>query len=435
MIEISGPVKLLCTGDLHLGRHPAGIPDSLDGKEFSPGKIWEGLVEKAIDYPVDLVIVAGDIIDRKNRYFETYGDFESGVRKLTEAGIPLYLVSGNHDFDAVPDLLDGLSDKNIKQLGRNGEWESVRLELGEGSAIRIAGWSYPNRHVKYTPLDRLKDRYEDNIPTVGVLHGDLGSSDSRYAPISETDLQRAGVDTWIIGHLHNPNLRSRLSPFVLIPGSPQPLDRTESGLHGPWILTVGNDGSVGAEQFPLANLRYEKVTIDVSNMERIEEIPPAFYSRVEQTVGESRNVKTKLLAIDLELKGRTSIYDDLKTKFRELAKDLRRESGDTSIAITSLANKTRPAIDLEEIARGSNLPAVLAELILKLEKGGGEDFPDDLLERTSDSLTDAYYSNAYRALRQQGEVDPPDRDLSLKFLKEQSWVILDSLLSQTNHER
>jgi DNA repair exonuclease SbcCD nuclease subunit len=435
LVTITEPVKLLCTGDLHLGRHPTGIPEPLDGREYSPGSIWRDVVEKAIDEEVDLVVVAGDIVDRKNRYFEAFGDFEAGVKKLTEEEIPLYVVAGNHDFDAVPDLLEGLSDYEITQLGRNGEWEFAALPVDGNPSIHIAGWSYPDRHVDYNPLDQLQVRFTDGPPALGVLHGDLGSADSRYAPITETDLDKTGIDAWVIGHLHNPNLRSEISPFIVTPGSPQPLDPSERGLHGPWVLMVDPDGSVEAEQYPLGNLRYETVTLDAGDLERLEDIPPAFYSRTEELVDESRQVPVELLAIDLELKGHSPLYEELKKEFGGLAEDLRRESGETNVAVTSVLDNTRPEIDIEKLSRGKDLPALLADLILKLEDGREEDIPDELLDRTRESLSDAYYSNAYRVLRHRGEVDPPDRDVALDYLKEQAWLILESLLSQTSHER
>ena len=50
-------VQLFCTGDLHLGRHSAQMPDLLDGSECSPRSVWRDSVREAIDRDVDAVVL------------------------------------------------------------------------------------------------------------------------------------------------------------------------------------------------------------------------------------------------------------------------------------------------------------------------------------------------------------------------------------------
>ncbi len=379
------------------------------------------------------MVIAGDIVDRKNRYYEAFGDFESGVKKLSNEGIPLYLVSGNHDFDAVPDLVASLTDYEIGQLGNDGKWGSVRLSKDGAPIMELVGWSYPGRHVENNPIELLEESFTDELPVVGVLHSDLNRPDSQYAPVSSADLERTGFSGWIIGHIHKPELQSDIKPFRLTPGSPQPLDPTESGPHGPWVLTIDNKGIVEAEQYSLANLRYERLSINVEGIDRPEEIPAKFYSGTDNLIEEAKQSPLQLLLVSLELAGRSPIYDDLEGKFDKLVEDLRRESGEIDIGVTSVINNIHPPVDLEEISRGNNPPAVLADLILKLEKGETGEVPKELLTKTGESLSEVYYSNAYRVLRSAGEASPPGKNISLEQLKRQAWLIMDSLLSQTNH--
>ncbi|MFB6214484.1 MAG: exonuclease SbcCD subunit D, partial [Candidatus Bipolaricaulia bacterium] len=387
---------MLCTGDLHLGRHPTRVPDTLDGSSFSPGRVWLQVVEEAIDRDVEAVVLAGDIIDRRNRFFEAFGDFEAGVKNLTGAGIPVYATSGNHDFDVLPDLLTSLSDYDINLVGENGEWETVRVCKDGIPVVRFVGWSFPSQHVDYDPVEKLDSKFTDELPVIGVLHGDLGRPESRYAPVTSSELERLGYDGWLVGHIHNPDLRSDSDPAVLIPGTPQPLDPTEPGLHGPWVLTIDEAEITQLEQIPLANLRYEKVTLDAGEMNGLEDIPGRFYAKTDEIIETTSDPALELLIVTLELTGRTDIYGDLEGVKEQIAEDLRRESGSTGVAVASLINRTLPPIDLEEVARGNNLPAVLAELLLKLENGEENKIPEELLQKTQDTLTEAYYANAYR---------------------------------------
>lgn len=80
----SDGIKILCTGDLDLGRRPTRVPSGR--REFGVAYVWEKIVETAIAWRVDLVVLTGDVVDRENRYFEAMGPIEQGLRKLRDAG-------------------------------------------------------------------------------------------------------------------------------------------------------------------------------------------------------------------------------------------------------------------------------------------------------------------------------------------------------------
>ncbi|MFB6291235.1 MAG: exonuclease SbcCD subunit D [Candidatus Bipolaricaulia bacterium] len=432
MVTIKEPLKVLCTADLHLGRHPAKIPDAVDGTAFSPGSVWLSVVEKAIEVDVDVAVIAGDIVDRENSYFEAFGDFEAGVRKLSQSGIPLYVVSGNHDFNVVPDLVSSLTDQKIHQLGKNGEWGSVTVSSGDSPPVNIVGWSYPNRHIGYNPLEQLDEELGGDNPVIGLLHSEINKPESNYAPVSETALERAGFDGWVVGHAHNANLKSDRGKFRLVPGNPQPLDPTESGVHGPWVFSVDERGVTNVDQYPLASLSYENLTMDLGTAEKPEEVPAKFYSLTEDLLNEVDYNELRLLVLTLEFVGRTDIYEELEEKRNRIRKNLRRESGEVNIAVASIVNNTLPSINLEEIAKGNNPAAMVAELLINLDQREKDKVPERLMDKTRESLTDAYFANAYQVLRTQREIGPPDSDLIVTKLKRQGRVILDELLSQKN---
>src|SRR5699024_5329588 len=104
-------MKILVTGDIHLGRRSGAIDSSsLHG---STRYIWEEIVNRAILYSVDVVVLTGDVVDRDNRYFEAIGPLQEGFEKLENAGIQVVAVAGNHDFDVLPELLDARHFSNV----------------------------------------------------------------------------------------------------------------------------------------------------------------------------------------------------------------------------------------------------------------------------------------------------------------------------------
>ncbi|MEF8866370.1 MAG: metallophosphoesterase, partial [Salinibacter sp.] len=96
----SAPCRILCTGDLHLGRYPSGV-HSRD-REWAVDRVWENTVSYAIQQAVDGVVLTGDVVDAQNKRYEALGPLQRGLRRLGDAGIPVVAVAGNHDFDALP---------------------------------------------------------------------------------------------------------------------------------------------------------------------------------------------------------------------------------------------------------------------------------------------------------------------------------------------
>src|SRR5690625_108199 len=79
-------MKILCTGDLHLGRRSSRLPEHIDGRAHSSASAWGRVVDLAIAERVDLVLLSGDLIDDANRFYEALGPLEVGLRRLATAG-------------------------------------------------------------------------------------------------------------------------------------------------------------------------------------------------------------------------------------------------------------------------------------------------------------------------------------------------------------
>ena len=93
-------IKILATSDLHLGRKSSEVPSS--EKESSTRFTWENMVEWCIHHNTDVMLLAGDIVDRDNRFFEAIGPLQAGFEKLERAGVSVFIITGNHDHDVFP---------------------------------------------------------------------------------------------------------------------------------------------------------------------------------------------------------------------------------------------------------------------------------------------------------------------------------------------
>ena len=218
-------LKLLATADLHIGRRPTRLPEEEAGR-FSAARMWERIVERAIEEKVAAVLLAGDVVDHHNRFFEAVGPLERGLRRLEAAGIPTVAVAGNHDWDVLPRIQHSVGAA-LRLLGRDGLWEETVLKRDGSPVVRLQGWSFPQEHVRTSPLMAYSAPVDDGLPTIGMLHCDLDQPASSYVPVARAELKRQPVSFWLLGHIHGFLLDETLPGAPLLyPGSPQARSRT-----------------------------------------------------------------------------------------------------------------------------------------------------------------------------------------------------------------
>ncbi|MCY2925272.1 MAG: DNA repair exonuclease [Planctomycetota bacterium] len=266
-------IRILCTGDVHIGRQPRGLPAGLDGHALGPAAAWEAFVRTAIETGVDAAALTGDVIDEANRFFEAYSVLQAGLARLVEAGIAVFAVAGNHDADVLARLADQMPQ--VRLLGRGGQWEEAFLQGPDGSPVaRLLGWSFPGRSVAASPLAG-KLLGARPLPTIGLLHGDVDAAGSAYGPVTLAELRAQPVDAWLLGHIHKPAVLADAAPLILYPGSPQGLDPGEPGPHGPWLITLEPGRAPRAEMLPLAALRWEGIEVPLDGVSAEGEFGPA----------------------------------------------------------------------------------------------------------------------------------------------------------------
>ena len=97
---VKGVVKLkfIHAADLHLESPFKGLkndetPNGLWKQIYdSTFKSFERIVNDAIEYDVDFVLLAGDLFDRDNQTPKTYDFFQSQMQKLNENNIDEYMI-------------------------------------------------------------------------------------------------------------------------------------------------------------------------------------------------------------------------------------------------------------------------------------------------------------------------------------------------------
>ena len=417
-------MKILAVGDIHLGRTPSRLPAELAvrARNFGPAVAWERTVDAAVEAGVRAVLLAGDVVDRDDDFFEAYGELARGVRRLAEEDIAVAGVAGNHDVKVLPRLAKEIPEFTL--LGAGGRWEATEI-VADGETLTVWGWSFPHARVMQSPLPDAPFKRHAGL-NVGLLHCDRGAGASPYAPVPEADLERAGLDGWLLGHIHAPDALTAASPNGYL-GSLTGLKRGEKGARGPWLISVNRGKIAVIEHLPLAPLRWQRLDVDIEGISERAEAQARLLRELrsfDRELAEATH-RPDAVGLDVRFRGRSrlgaasveSISDEDRERIYE-------GTGGIHYFIESISAQTRPEIELESLAARGDIPGLLAQRLLWLEEPEGHPERDRLIALARNRLR-----AETQASRWSGLGEPPEADPAV-WLRDAGYRALEKLLAQ-----
>jgi hypothetical protein len=168
----------------------------------------------------------------------------------------------------------------------------------------------------------------------------------------------------LLGHVHA--ARSFAEPGganFIYPGSPQALDRGETGSHGVWLIEEIGKG-VSWRPIPISSVRYVGVEMPVDGIERVDDVDTRLYGAVRAAIANLEETEhLRCVRCRVQVTGRTGLQRDVEARLNELAGDLDLSTGEAGVSIESIQMDTKQAHDLEALRVGVGAPAVLARLL------------------------------------------------------------------------
>lgn len=154
-------IRFLHLADLHIGRRLHGY-SLLDDQR----KVLNQACIAVQRYHCDCVILAGDIYDKPNPSIEALALFNEFMQKLTSLGVPVYMISGNHDAAAriayFADILRWCGIFTPSEF----EGKLLSLPLGDtGVTIHLMPFLRPSDVRPFYP-DLKIETYEDAVSAV-----------------------------------------------------------------------------------------------------------------------------------------------------------------------------------------------------------------------------------------------------------------------------
>ncbi|MGW8309985.1 MAG: metallophosphoesterase family protein [Thiogranum sp.] len=312
--------RFIHAADIHLDsplRGLSGENESVSDRiRKAPREAFDNLIGRAIDEEVDFAVIAGDLYDGDWRDYQTGLFFVSRMGRLAQAGIPVFLLYGNHDAESLITRRLSLPDNVTAFASKCPDSHSL-----DNLGVVLHGQSYHQRDI----TENLVPAYPEPVAgmfNIGVLHTGLGGMGGHmdYAPCSLADLANKGYDYWALGHVHQRQI-VETRPHIVFPGNLQGRHIREAGVKGALLVSVEDREVTDVATLAVDVVRWAQVEIDVQGCDRMSEVTDLIRSGIERAVSEM--AENRLLACRLTLLGRTSLHGRLLASVDELHAEAR----------------------------------------------------------------------------------------------------------------
>ena len=160
-------MKFIHTADIHLDSPLRGLASYLNAPvemlRTATRDAFTNLINEAIDEQVDFMVIAGDLYDGNWKDYNTGHFFVREMGRLNKAGIPVYLLYGNHDaesemtkrltlppnvhlFDSRKPVTHRIDALRVALHGRHGDARGIAQPREPGLERRDGGVGLFRRH-------------------------------------------------------------------------------------------------------------------------------------------------------------------------------------------------------------------------------------------------------------------------------------------------
>lgn len=261
-------VKILHTGDIHLGRlYRSGPPEVAEQYAAARMRALENAVSIGNGEGCGFLVVAGDLFDRTRNIPAAL--LEGAARALGEFHGTVLVLPGNHDFyDPDTDVLwktfQEYAPSNTHLFKENGKYvvEDVAFYPcichAKRSDKNALGW-----------LDGVPERGPEKYH-VGIAHGALEGispdKEQNYFYMTRQELLGKHMDVWLLGHTHMPYpavVDNTAGQRIFNAGTPQQTDIADHSAGEVFVIGIGDDKKVTAEKRPAGVVRFVRKEVAV----------------------------------------------------------------------------------------------------------------------------------------------------------------------------
>jgi DNA repair exonuclease SbcCD nuclease subunit len=272
-------------------------------------------VDLAITESADFLLIAGDLYDGDWKDYNTGLFFTAQMGRLDEAGVPVFVIAGNHD--AASQITRRLRPPGNVHLFSTA---SPQTRVLEHLGVAVHGQGFPRREVT-EDLSRAYPPPREAHFNIGLLHTALDGREGHapYAPASVDGLRARAYDYWALGHVHAREVVCE-EPWVVFPGNLQGRNARETGAKGASLVQVRAHRVQAVEHRPLDVVRWFDEPVDCSGAAGVDEV----LARVEQSLLAVREAASgRLAALRIRLTGTATVDGRLRSDAERVVNECR----------------------------------------------------------------------------------------------------------------
>ncbi|NIN66989.1 MAG: exonuclease subunit SbcD [Anaerolineae bacterium] len=307
-------ITLVHFSDLHLGIENYGRLDpqtALSSRLQDFLRSFDAIVDYALGENIDLVLFCGDAYKTRDPTPTYQREFAKRISRLSRAGIPMFLLAGNHDLPLAAgkahtlEIFDTLDVDNVVVANKLGT-QTVETR---GGPIQIVAVPWPIRShlatkdefkgLKLEEINaRLADAIEDLVseeideldpalPTVLAAHGTVfgatyGSERSvllgQEVIIPSSVVANRAFDYVALGHIHKHQIVRNADPPAVYSGSVERIDFGEEDEQKGFLLVQLEKGRAQFEFVPLEARPFLTIDVEAKGEDPTAEVVKAIQS-------------------------------------------------------------------------------------------------------------------------------------------------------------
>ena len=230
------------------------------GSPAASREAFADLIDRALEEKIAFAIFAGDIFDGDWRDAAIALFFNRQIARLAKAGVPIFLLKGNHDANSVvtkslalPDLAQQFSDRHARKASNCRNCASPCTGAASPIAPRTnnIALAYPAAKARL-----VQHRRAAQLPR-------RTPRPAYYAPCSLDDLRAKNYSYWALGHVHAHEVVAQ-DPWIVFPGNLQGRNIRETGAKGAVLVDVADGDVTGLRRLIVDRARFAEMHIDAA---------------------------------------------------------------------------------------------------------------------------------------------------------------------------
>ena len=274
-------IRFIQCADIHLGSPFTGLQQKNSSIAFQAIEATKSafltLIETAIRFHVDFVLISGDIFDSSHQHIQEKIFLKEQFQRLAQEGIYTYLIHGNHDYRM---FNEEWNNDFVKVFKRDVSTEILKTLSGE--SIAISGFSYDTRWINESMALQFPMRNSFVDYHIGMYHGQTRTTtdlSAVYAPFKVSDLEQLHYDYWALGHIHR-SMDLNSNGRIAYSGTIQGRSFKELGEKGFYVVTLNKNLPMNREFISCNPIEWIELEFLMEEVYSIEQIVSQLYSEI-----------------------------------------------------------------------------------------------------------------------------------------------------------